>query len=183
LIRSLLVFGIILIAGFSLHVYRDVDHRASATTTTEGKRAPAFRSDHSRAELHQHFAPTPERVPHCSDQPRPRPADPDPIWMGNSVGLWEGDTLAVDCIGFNERTEVNGYHHTEALHTVELFRRPEAASLPYEVTIEDSNVFVRPWTENRIFALRPELEKIHEFVCENSRGQRPSVQFSGRTGV
>ncbi len=89
--------------------------------------------------------------------------------MGNSVGHWEGDTLVVDTIGFNEKTEVDGYHHTEALHTVERFRRPDLASVQYEVTIEDPNVFVRPWTENRTFALHPELEKIDEFVCENNR--------------
>lgn len=100
---------------------------------------------------------------------RPHPADLDPTWMGNSVARWEGDTLVVDSIGFNEKTEVDGYHHTEALHTVERFSRPEYGSLKYEVTIEDPNVFVKPWTESRTFPLRPELEKIDEFVCENNR--------------
>ena len=100
---------------------------------------------------------------------RPHPADVDPTWMGNSVGHWEGDTLVVDSIGFNEKTEVDGYHHTEALHTVEHFRRPEYGSVQYEVTIEDPNVFVRPWTESRTYTLHPELEKIDEFVCENNR--------------
>ncbi len=100
---------------------------------------------------------------------RPHPADLDPTWMGNSVGHWEGDTLVVDSIGFNEKTEVDGYHHTEALHTVERFSRPAYGSLQYQVTIEDPNVFVGPWTENRTYSLRPELEKIDEFVCENNR--------------
>ena len=75
----------------------------------------------------------------------------------------------VDSIGFNEKTEVNGYHHTEALHTVERFRRPDMNTVQYEVTIEDPNVFVGPWTENRTYTLRPEVEKIDEFVCENNR--------------
>ncbi len=100
---------------------------------------------------------------------RPHPADVDPTWMGNSVGHWEGDTLVVDSIGFNEKTEVSGYHHTEALHVVERFRRPEYANLQYEVTTEDPNVFVHPWTDNRTFSLQPQLEKIDEFVCENNR--------------
>jgi hypothetical protein len=104
---------------------------------------------------------------------RPHPVDPDPTWMGNSVGHWEGDTLVVDSIGFNEKTEVSGYHHTEALHVVERFRRQEFATLHYEVTIEDPNVFVGPWTETRNYALRPELEKIDEFVCENNRDYKP----------
>ena len=104
---------------------------------------------------------------------RPHPADPDPTWMGNSVGHWEGDTLVVDSIGFNEKTEVSGYHHTEALHVVERFRRIDFGALQYEATIEDPNVFVGPWTETRNFALRPELEKIDEFVCENNRDYKP----------
>jgi hypothetical protein len=104
---------------------------------------------------------------------RPHPVDPDPTWMGNSVGHWEGDTLVVDSVGFNEKTEVSGYHHTEALHVVERFRRQDFATLHYEVTIEDPNVFVGPWTETRNYALRPELEKIDEFVCENNRDYKP----------
>jgi hypothetical protein len=104
---------------------------------------------------------------------RPHPVDPDPTWMGNSVGHWEGDTLVVDSIGFNEKTEVSGYHHTEALHVVERFHRQDFATLHYEATIEDPNVFVGPWTETRNYALRPELEKIDEFVCENNRDYRP----------
>jgi hypothetical protein len=100
---------------------------------------------------------------------RPHPADLDPTWMGNSVAKWDGDTLVVDSIGFNEKTEVNGYHHTEALHTVERFHRVDMGTLQYQVTIEDPNVFVGPWTENRNFTLRPEVEKIDEFVCENNR--------------
>jgi hypothetical protein len=100
---------------------------------------------------------------------RPHPADVDPTWMGNSVGKWDGDTLVVDSIGFNEKTEVNGYHHTEALHTVERFHRVDMNTVQYEVTIEDPNVFVGPWAESRTFTLRPEVEKIDEFVCENNR--------------
>jgi len=102
---------------------------------------------------------------------QPHPVDPDPTWLGDSVGRWEGDTLVVDTIGFNDKTEINGYRHTEALHMVERFRRTEDA-LEYEVTIEDPNVFVEPWTETRSFRLMPELKKIMEFVCENNRDYR-----------
>lgn len=100
---------------------------------------------------------------------RPHRADLDPTWMGDSVAHWDGDTLVIDSTGFNEKTEVDGYHHTEALHTVERIRRPDYNTLQYEVTIEDPNVFVGPWTETRTFTLHPELEKIGEFVCENNR--------------
>jgi hypothetical protein len=97
------------------------------------------------------------------------PVDPDPTWMGDSVGKWEGDTLVVDTLGFNDKTEIGGFKHTEALHMVERFSRPNFDTLQYEATLEDPNVFVRPFTVMRSFALRPDLNRIDEFVCENNR--------------
>jgi hypothetical protein len=100
---------------------------------------------------------------------RPHPVDPDPTWMGNSAGHWDGDTLVVDSIGFNDKTEVNGFMHTESLHLVERYKRLENGSLQYDVTVEDPNVFVSPWVmPTRTFALRPELETVEEFVCESN---------------
>jgi hypothetical protein len=104
---------------------------------------------------------------------RPHPADPDPSWMGNPVARWEGDTLVVDSIGFNDKTEINGYRHTEALHVVERFSRPDFGTLQYEATIEDPNVFTGPWVIRRTFPLLPEFDQINEFVCENNRDYKP----------
>jgi len=99
---------------------------------------------------------------------RPHSADPDPTWMGESVGRWDGDTLVVDSIGFNDKTEVTGYMHTEALHVVERYHRNENGGLQYDVTIEDPNVFASPWVmPSRVLPFRPELEHVDEFVCEN----------------
>jgi len=98
----------------------------------------------------------------------PHPADPDPTWMGDSIGHWEGDTLVVDTVGFNDKTEINGFRHTEALHIIERFRRPDANTLQYEATMEDPNVFVKPWTVARTFSLRTDLAKVDEFVCEHN---------------
>jgi len=97
------------------------------------------------------------------------PVDPDPTWMGDAVGHWEGDTLVVDMVGFNTKTELSGYKHSEALHIVERFSRPDYDTLQYDATLEDPNVFVRPWTVSRTFPLRPDLNKIDEFVCENNK--------------
>ena len=97
------------------------------------------------------------------------PVDPDPTWMGDSIGKWEGDTLVVDTVGFNTRTELSGFKHSEALHIVERFSRPDFDTLQYDATLEDPNVFVRPWTVSRTFPLRPDLNKIDEFVCENNK--------------
>ena len=97
------------------------------------------------------------------------PVDPDPTWMGDAVGRWEGDTLVVDIVGFNTRTALSGFNHSEALHIIERFSRPDFNTLQYDATLEDPNVFVRPWTVSRTFPLRPDLNKIDEFVCENNK--------------
>ncbi|HET9358951.1 MAG TPA: hypothetical protein VFO58_04335 [Vicinamibacterales bacterium] len=103
----------------------------------------------------------------------PHQVDPDPSWLGDSVGRWEGDVLVVDTIGYNDKTQVSGFRHSEALHTVERFRRIEGG-FEYDVTIEDPNVFVGPWTETRTYRLNvPPMKKIMEFVCENNRDYRP----------
>jgi hypothetical protein len=103
----------------------------------------------------------------------PHQPDPDPAWLGDSVGRWEGDTLVVDTIGYNDKTEVSGYHHSDALHTVERLKRTEDG-FEYEVTIEDPNVFVGPWTETRTYRLNvPPMKRIMEFVCENNRDYKP----------
>ena len=97
------------------------------------------------------------------------PVDPDPTWMGDAVGHWEDDTLVIDIVGFNTKTELSGFKHSEGLHIVERFSRPDYDTLQYEATLEDPNVFVRPWTVSRTFPLRPDLNKIDEFVCENNK--------------
>jgi len=99
----------------------------------------------------------------------PHVADPDPTWMGDSVAHWDGDTLVVDTIGFNDKTEISGYKHSEALHLVERFSRPDFDTLQYQAVIEDPNVFEQAFVVNRSFSLRPDLAKVDEFVCENNR--------------
>ena len=76
--------------------------------------------------------------------PGPAPVD---SWMGQSFGKWEGDTLVVDVTGFNADTWFDraGNHHTEKLHVVERYTRTAPDVLTYEATIEDPNVFTRPW--------------------------------------
>ncbi|MBV8728498.1 MAG: hypothetical protein JO336_01690 [Acidobacteriia bacterium] len=98
----------------------------------------------------------------------PHPADPDPTWMGDSIGHWDGETLVVDSVGFNDKTEISGYKHTDKLHIVERFSRPDYNTLHYEATLEDPNVFAKPWTVTRNFVLRPDLAKVDEFVCEHN---------------
>ena len=106
----------------------------------------------------------------------PHVKDPDPTWMGDSVAHWEGDTLVVDTVGFNDKTEISGFKHTESLHIVERFSRPDFETLQYQAVIEDPNVFEQPFAVNRSFSLRADLAKVDEFVCENNRDYK--VLFS-----
>ena len=73
---------------------------------------------------------------------------PDDTWMGHSVGRWDGDTLVVDVSHFNDKTWFDraGNFHSDALHVVERFTPINADALRYEATIEDKNVFTKPWT-------------------------------------
>ena len=94
--------------------------------------------------------------------------DLDPTWMGDSIGHWEGETLVIDTIGFNDKTEIAGFRHTEDLHIVERIRAGADGALQYEATLEDPNVFEKPWKLERVFPRRADLAKIGEFVCENN---------------
>jgi len=98
---------------------------------------------------------------------RPLPPDPDPAWMGTAVGRWEGDTLVIESAGYNDKTEVHGFLHTESLHVTERFKKLENGNLQYDVTVEDPNVWVSPWViPARTFQHRPEAEYVSEFVCD-----------------
>jgi len=76
--------------------------------------------------------------------PGPPPVD---SWMGQSVGRWEGETFVVDSKGFNDTSWFDraGNFHSDKLHVVERWTRTGANTLNYEATIEDPNVFTRPW--------------------------------------
>lgn len=98
---------------------------------------------------------------------RPLPVDPDPAWMGTAVGRWDGDTLVIESAGYNDKTEVHGFLHTEALHVVERFKKLANGNLQYEVKVEDPNVWVSPWSiPARTFVKHPEAEYVSEFVCD-----------------
>ncbi|HUF71839.1 MAG TPA: hypothetical protein VMR74_02955 [Gammaproteobacteria bacterium] len=97
------------------------------------------------------------------------PEDLDPTWMGHSVASWDGDTLVVDVVAFNDRTRVAGYRHTEAMHVVERYRRSSYDTIEYEAIVEDPNVFAEPIRYAGNLALHPEWE-IGEYVCaENNK--------------
>jgi hypothetical protein len=112
---------------------------------------------------------------HLKD-PGPAPVD---SWMGQSVAKWDGDTLVVDVTGLNDQTWFDraGNFHSDALHVVERYTRTSADVISYEATIEDPNVFTRPWKMSMPLYRRQERNaqlmdfKCVEFVEELMYGQ------------
>lgn len=91
---------------------------------------------------------------------RKRSEDADPLWMGFSVGRWEGDDLVVDTTGFNDKTWLNGagYPHSEALHVVERFHRADLNHMRLDITIDDPKFYTMPWKMGINFTLQPTWE-------------------------
>jgi hypothetical protein len=95
-------------------------------------------------------------------------AGPIEWWMGDSRGKWDGDTLVVDVVHFNDQTWFDraGNHHSELLHVVERYSFIDRDHLNYEVTIEDPKVFSRPWKMNLILYRRLEPRfQLLEYEC------------------
>ena len=82
-------------------------------------------------------------------------------WPGDSRGRWEGDTLVVDTMNFNEKTHYQG--STEALHVVERFTRADAETVRYEFTVEDATSWTRPWSAE--FPLMLREGPLFEYAC------------------
>jgi len=102
---------------------------------------------------------------------REHPKDLDPTWLGHSIGHWEGDTLVVDTVGFNNKTWLGGdnnpYPHTEMLHVIERYRRPNLGHLELEMTLEDPGALKKSWTVKRVSNLDPK-DEIMEFICNEN---------------
>jgi hypothetical protein len=100
---------------------------------------------------------------------RPLPRDPQPTWMGYSVGRWEGDTLVVETIGQNGRTwlDMRGLPATEALRVIERFSRPTIGHIDIAVTIDDPKAYTKPWSVALSWSLLPDTDLI-ESICEEN---------------
>jgi hypothetical protein len=113
---------------------------------------------------------------------RPLPEDPQPAWMGSSIGHWEGDTFVVQTIGFNDRAALDamGHLHSTALKVTERYRRRDYGHMDIEMTFDDPNTFTKPLTINLPARLRPDTDLIEYFCAENEkdRDHLPSRQAS-----
>lgn len=102
---------------------------------------------------------------------RPHPTEVYPAYMGDSVGRWEGDTLVVDAIGFNDKTWLPGagHFHSEDLHVTEHYTLRPDNTLYYEAIMEDPKVLTKPWHYRLILRHPPRDERIMEAECENNQ--------------
>jgi hypothetical protein len=102
---------------------------------------------------------------------RKLPADPNPVWLGYSVGHWEGDTFVVDSAGFNDKGRLDGFGHprSEALRLQERFHRRDFGHMDLQVTIEDPKMYLKPITVKVTELLVPDSDVLETFCAENEK--------------
>jgi len=97
---------------------------------------------------------------------RGHPKDPNPNWMGHSIGHWDGDTLVVETVGFNDESwlDAAGHPHTEKMRIIERLHRVDLGHIDIEITIEDTDTYAKPWVIKRVADLNTK-DEIGEYVC------------------
>jgi hypothetical protein len=104
------------------------------------------------------------------------PNDPQPSWMGYTVGRWEGDTLAADTIGFTEKSwlDLIGHPRSESMRITERYRRRDFGHMDLEMTFDDPKYYTRPFTLKVGLHLIPDSDVL-EFVCNENEKDRPHL--------
>ena len=106
---------------------------------------------------------------------RKHPDDPDPTWYGHSIATWEGDTLVVDSVGFNDRFwfDFAGHPHTDKLHVVERYRlADEGRGLEVSFTVDDPGAFTMPWSASQRYQKAAQTP-MEEVVCAEGEAFAP----------
>jgi hypothetical protein len=109
------------------------------------------------------------RVIYMDGRPHPVGDALNPTWLGHSVGRWDGDTLVVEAVGFNEKTWIDmvGDPHTDELKVTERFTRTDEYTLHYEATLDDPGAYTEPWTIAFDIMWEPNGE-IQEYICQEN---------------
>ena len=106
-------------------------------------------------------------------------------WFGDAVGRWEGDTLVVDTTNFLDRTNYEWANiwtrPSESLHLVERFKRIDANTMEYTITVEDPTTFTRPWTAVIPISKLSGDTQIYEYACHEGNYAMPNLLRGGRT--
>ena len=102
---------------------------------------------------------------------RPLPTDPQPSWFGYSTGKWEGDTLVVDTIGFNDKAWLDAAHHprSEALHMVERYRRRDFGHMDAEIAFDDPKTYTKPFRIKVTHILQADTDILENVCGENEK--------------
>jgi hypothetical protein len=115
---------------------------------------------------------------------RQHPEDMDPSYGGHSVGHWEGDTLVIDTVGFNERGWIDAYGSptTKELHLIERFTRLDFASLRYEMIVEDPSAYTAPWKTGMLMNWTEDRESF-QFLCQDGNLAHELMVGDGSSGI
>jgi hypothetical protein len=112
------------------------------------------------------------------------PRDPNPTWLGYSVGHWEGDTLMVESAGFNDRTWLDraGHPHSENLRVTERFQRVDFGRMQYQITFDDPETLTKPLSLSLAVNYRADTDML-ENVCNENNRDRVHMVGTANKGV
>jgi hypothetical protein len=107
---------------------------------------------------------------------RKPPADPEPLWLGYSVGRWEAGTLVIDTVGFNDKSwlDLGGHPHSEALHVVERFHRRDFGHMDVQAIIDDPKMYTKSFSIKFTELLLPDSDILENFCNENEKDRSHS---------
>jgi hypothetical protein len=107
---------------------------------------------------------------------RSLPKDPQPSWMGYSVGKWQGDTLVVETTGLNDLGWLDGFGHprSESMRITERYRRRDFGHMDLEIAFDDPKYYTRPFTLRTELRLIPDSDVL-EYVCNENEKDRPHL--------
>ena len=104
---------------------------------------------------------------------RPLPTDPNPSWLGYSIGRWDRDTLVVETIGFNGKAplDIMGHPRSESMRITERYQRRDVGHLDVELTFNDPVVYTKPFTITVTHQLQADTDILEYFCNENEKDQ------------
>jgi len=102
---------------------------------------------------------------------RKLPVDPQPSWLGYSVGKWEADTLVVDTLGFNDKAwlDILGHPRSESMRLTERYHRRDFGHMDVEMTFDDPKMYTKPFTIKVTHQLMPDSDILEYFCAENEK--------------
>src|SRR2546422_1123899 len=115
---------------------------------------------------------------------RKLPKDPNPTWLGYSVGHWEGDTLVVESAGFNDRSWLDrvGHPHSEKLRVTERFRRVDFGHMQFQITYDDPETFTKPLSLSLAMSYAADTDML-ENVCNEGNIDKVHLVGTGKGGI